>query len=147
MPRRPHRRVPIPGLILAGDSPRAAATRALMARQRDRYGPKGFSPETLQRIADATRRRPHPRATHCLRGHKYTLANTYRGPDRKQRCRACRQVEQHRRRWTAHQAKKLAALKTAMLRAHPDVGGSHIGFIVARRRYLAALARSSGLDR
>lgn len=27
--------------------------------------------------------------THCLRGHEYTPANTYVGPDGKRDCRAC----------------------------------------------------------
>jgi hypothetical protein len=33
-----------------------------------------------------------------------------------------------------------------MVRAHPDLGGSHVRFIWARRRYLAALERSA-IDR
>jgi len=132
-----------PGLILAGDSPHAAGARAMWARRREQYGPNGLTAEGAATLRKNGAWLPHDRATHCVRGHKYTVANTARAKDGKQRCRACQTLRRHRRRWAALQAGKLARLKAAMVRAHPDRGGTPFAFIHARRRYLAALQRVS----
>ena len=134
----------VPGLIRLGDSPHAAGARAMWARRRTQYGPNGLTAEGAAALRKNGAWLPHGRATHCIRGHKYTVANTARAGDGKQRCRACQTLRRHRRRWADHQAGKLARLKAAMLRAHPDRGGTHLAFIHARRRYLASLSR---LDR
>jgi rubrerythrin len=126
------------GLIRAGDSRRAAAARAMNARRREQWGPSICSPAGVERKRAANARQRRLRVTHCVHGHRYTDANTYINTQKKRVCRACKTLRYHRARWAAFQAHKLARLKAAMIRAHPDVGGTTRRFIRARTRYLQA---------
>lgn len=128
-------------LIRAGDSKQTASARIMVATRREKYGPTGLSEAGSERIRAAARRwvLSRPRVTICRHGHRYTVENTYVNVRGRKVCRACATIRRHRARWQRLCAQKLVNLRRAMLRAHPDVGGTARQFIAARRRYLAAM--------
>jgi predicted Fe-S protein YdhL (DUF1289 family) len=144
--RRARRRPPLLALVRAGDSPQSASVRVSWAVRRDRYGPTGLSPDGTARLSAAMKARPCPDPLQwCRHGHRYTDANTYHHPNGRRSCKACRTLRRHRARWDRLQlAKQQAtqqALRQAMVRAHPDTGGTHHQFLLARRRYERAVAK------
>jgi hypothetical protein len=60
------------------------------------------NPDHLEPVTplENTRRAPRSRITHCIHGHQYTEANTYRSP-RGRICRTCQRVQWTRRREAA----------------------------------------------
>ena len=128
------------GLAPYGKTPHQVGALAMWARRRDVYGPSGFSPSGLHQMrlnkvaADlATAKRA--RSKRCHLGHLYAS-----GTLRHNRCNSCQRLRYHAKRIAAIETQRLASLKTAMVQAHPDRGGSTVKFLKARALYMRAKA-------
>lgn len=123
------------------------------ARRRLRYGDHGVSPQGIARLRVAGQRTQHAaalarrNATHCKRGHRFTSTNTYYWPSRRgyRLCRACTIARKRRARsknsrpiaciapdgtkiyilpHDRYYHREVQRLKTRMMNAHPDRGGT-----------------------
>lgn len=133
--------------LWTGESMRQIAARKAWATRRDRYGASGMAPETCARMSAAARQRvltkgnQHSKKPKCRHGHSLTDAYQYVRHGRVQRqCRLCVQLCSIRRRTARRQRVHLAALRQAMILAHPDHGGTARKFREAYRAYQQAKA-------
>jgi late competence protein required for DNA uptake (superfamily II DNA/RNA helicase) len=86
------------------------------ALRRERYGKSGGSTG-----------RPR-RGRHCQRGHTMTAENSVQRTDGYVACRACMTLSEHR-------SRRRRSLRTRVVAAHPDRGGSASRFVRALKRY------------
>jgi hypothetical protein len=125
-------------LVKHGLTPHGIAALKAWATRRAKHGARGLSAEGLQRVRESVKR-THATMTArrlCKRGHRYPIG--------RRECRACRQINEGRKRWARRVLRpRLAKLKSAMLNAHPDKGGSMGRFHLARQRYLSALKKAA----
>jgi hypothetical protein len=134
---------------------RSGPNQVVWAVRRARYGPKGLSPAGREKVAASCRLVAHGlrQRTHCRRGHPFSAANT-RWVRGQRTCRTCRNLARRLRpSWVAVEGGRLsivahdqfyrrrrAELRSILIAAHPDKGGTPAKFIQAKRildRFLA----------
>jgi hypothetical protein len=122
------------------------------ANARKKNGPSGYSKEELERRKELGRLngpKANNRLSHCRKlGHPMVGHNVINRKDGSRICRACQDIREHGRpEWVevkgsrisikAHDAFAMTmyqSLRSAMIAAHPDAGGTHSRFLKARTK-------------
>ena len=140
------------GLIQSGVSPRQIGAKKMWAARKEKYGPSGL--RDREKYCEHLRQRPRNTKTHCKYGHLLVGDNLYLRQRELRVERICRRCAERRHKkiqerpeWVivdnckvsieTHDSfalTRFAQLRSAMIYAHPDKGGTSHKFIKARKQ-------------